>query len=443
MDGLLKNLVRPFRALYRVATIKGLRWAYARAQVNGALPYVPEPKSLLYVPASCLPYHISGYTTRTHAVLGSLLKAGVRLHVLTRPGYPWDRADRLQTPVEASTERDGIVYTHCQAPSHHRPLLLYVLQAVGPIMTAAKQHKVSAIQAASNHVNALPALLSARRLGIPFFYEMRGLWELTRVSRMPEFEGSEAYKQGLALEGFVARSADRLYVISDELGRYAVENWGVDPTRMTLLPNCVDPDHFVPPDTKAVEPNTIGYAGSLLDYEGLDVLIRALRMLRDQGVVLQLRVVGEGEVRGALEALTRELGLTAQVHFFGRLAPELARDVILRSAVVCLPRKPFEVCQIVTPIKLVEALAMGKPVIVPDLPVFKDELCSEVGHTPGWFFKAGDAADLAGVLNAAFADSAVLAEKASWARTHAVTMRNWQRYVRDVYDYLPNGKNLI
>ncbi len=45
-----------------------------------------------------------------------------------------------------------------------------------------------------------------------------------------------------------------------------------------------------------------------------------------------------------------------------------------QSALVCLPRKPFEVCRIVPPIKLVEALAMAKPVIVPDLPVFRDEL---------------------------------------------------------------------
>ena len=430
---LLQKLVRPFRALYRLLTIEGLRWIYARAQGQGAVPYEPEPKSLLYAPASCLPYHISGYTTRTHAVLSSLQQAGVRLQVLTRPGYPWDRADRLQASVVTRTERDGVVYTHCEAPSHHRPLLMYVLQAVGPIVAEAKQHRVAAIQAASNHVNALPALLAARRLGIPFFYEMRGLWELTRVSRMPEFEGSEAYQQGLALEGFVARSADRLYVISEALGRYAVENWGVDPAKMALLPNCVDPAHFVLADPALVEPKTIGYAGSLLDYEGLDVLIRALALLKAQEVVLQLRVVGEGEVRGALEALTRELGLTAQVHFFGRLAPEIARDVILRSAVVCLPRKPFKVCQIVTPIKLVEALAMGKPVIVPDLPVFKDELRTESGEVPGWFFKAGDPADLAKVIKAAFADAEVLTEKSVLARALAVTMRNWQRYVRGIY----------
>jgi glycosyltransferase involved in cell wall biosynthesis len=437
----LQNVVRPFRALYRVVTIEGLRVTYRRAEANAACPYVPEQKSLLYVAATCLPYHISGYTTRTQAVLSSLKQVGVKLYALTRPGYPWDRKDRLLTPIEAVYERDGVVYDHCREPSHHRPLLMYALQAVKPIVAMAKKHRVSAMQAASNHVNALPALLAARRLGIPFFYEMRGLWELTRVSRMPEFEGSEAFKQGLALEGFVARNADRVYVISEQLGRYAVEHWGADPAKMALLPNCVDPEDFVPADPALVEPNTIGYAGSLLDYEGMDVLIRALAVLKDQGVALKLRVVGEGEVRVLLESLVEELRLADRVSFLGRQPPEAAREVIMKSAVVCLPRKPFEVCQIVTPIKLVEALAMGKPVIVPDLPVFKDELMLEAGVVPGWFFKAGDAADLAAVLRSAFADAGLLAEKSLQARHHAVTMRNWQRYVQDIYKHLPDGGN--
>lgn len=437
LKGLLQKLVRPFRAFYRVTTIEGLRLAYRRAKANAVCPYVPEPKSLLYVPASCLPFHISGYTTRTHAVLSSLKKVGFNLHVLTRPGYPWDRVDRLQEPVSACSEKDGIAYAHAEAPSYHRPLLMYVLLAVEPIVAMAKRHRISAIQAASNHVNALPALLAARRLGVPLFYEMRGLWELTRVSRMSEYESSEAFKQGLALEGFVARNADRLYVISEQLGCYAVEHWGVNPAKMAFLPNCVDPEDFVPAEVALVEPNTIGYAGSLLDYEGLDVLIRALALLKEQGLNLRLRVVGEGEVRAQLETLVEEQGLSDRVVFLGRQPPEVAREVILKSSVVCLPRKPFEVCQIVTPIKLVEALAMGKPVIVPDLPVFKDELMSDAGVVPGWFFKAGDAADLAAVLRSAFVDAGLLAEKSLQARHHAVTMRNWQRYVLDIYGSLP------
>lgn len=392
---------------------------------------------LMYVAASCMPFHITGYTTRTHAIINAMGFSGINVTAVTRPGYPWDRKDRLLDAEGEVAVVEDVRYQLTAIPSHHRPVVLYAFQASRPVAEHAKKHKVAVIHAASNHVNALPALLAARRLGLRFHYEMRGIWELTRISRFPEFEKTRAYRHALALESFVAKSADRLYVISEQLGRFVVDNWGVDPVRIALLPNCVDPALFDLAEPGVVEANTIGYAGSLIDYEGLDVLIRALGLLRDQGVLLQLRVVGEGEVRAQLENLTRELDLAAQVQFLGRRSPEQARNVILKSAIVCLPRKPFEVCKIVTPIKLVEALAMGKPVIVPDLPVFKDELRMKSDETPGWFFKAGNAADLACVLKLAFADAGVMREKSALARSHAVTMRNWQQYVQDIYDHLP------
>jgi glycosyltransferase involved in cell wall biosynthesis len=291
----------------------------------------------------------------------------------------------------------------------------------------ATQHRVSVIHAASNHVNALPALLAAKRLGIPFHYEMRGLWELTRISRMPEYEGSQGFRQGLELEGLVARHADRLFVISEQLGSYARRTWGVPPAeRLALLPNCIDPTRFTLGASTGVEPNTIGYAGSLISYEGLDTLVEAVDALGKRGVEVRVDIVGEGEARGQLEEQVRRLGLSDRIRFAGRVPPESVREILGRCALVCLPRKPFKVCEIVPPIKLVEALAMGKPVIVPDLPVFRDEL----GDSPaGWFFRAGDAADLARVIETALADRVTLAAVGERAREYATTQRCWSDFV--------------
>jgi glycosyltransferase involved in cell wall biosynthesis len=105
------------------------------------------------------------------------------------------------------------------------------------------------------------------------------------------------------------------------------------------------------------------------------------------------------------------------------------REKLSRCALVCIPRKPFKVCEIVPPIKLVEALAMGKPVIIPDLPVFRDEM----GPSPaGWFFRAGDVADLARVIAAALADRRVLLEYSALAREYAVTKRCWSNFAMNV-----------
>lgn len=417
-------LGRPWLAFNRILTISALnRQVHKRP---GQRQYVPDPGSMLYVPASSLPYHISGYTTRTQEVIRAFYKAGVKVSVLTRPGYPWDRKDRLKELCDAGSIVEGIAYTHVQDPSNRRPVLQFAVQAAKVIANVAREKKVSVIHAASNHTNALPALLAARRLGIPFSYEMRGLWELTRASRMPEFENSPGFLQGLDLERLVARHADRLFVISGQLGRYAQEQWGIPPERITLLPNCVDPERFSPTAPQHVEPSTIGYAGSLISYEGLDTLIEAIGLLKERGVDIRVKIVGDGEAKGQLDEQVRHLGLSNRIRFFGKVPPESAHEILGQCALVCIPRKPFQVCEIIPPIKLVEALAMAKPVIVPDLPVFRDEL----GENPaGWFFKAGDAVDLARVIEAAFKDSEKLVELGERAREYAITKRCWHDFV--------------
>lgn len=428
-------LSEPWLAVNRHLTVSTLRWRLRKRQPQAQ--YDPSPGSMLYVAASALPYHTSGYTTRTHEVIRALMSAGASVHAMTRPGYPWDRKDRQSNAQTEETCVGDVRYQHSSRPLNNRPALQYVLQAAASVAQVAARHRVAVIHAASNHVNALPALLAARQLGIPFQYEMRGLWELTRVSRTPAYENGQAYKQGLRLESLVAGHADRLFVISEQLGKYAHEKWGVPAERMSLLPNCVDAARFGNTDSSEAEPWTIGYAGTLIGYEGLDTLIEAAGILVRAKVPVKVTLIGDGEARPHLEALVRKLGLDEQVHFAGKVPPDSVQDRLRRCALICIPRKPFQVCRIVPPIKLVEAMAMGKPVVIPDLPVFRDEM----GESPaGWFFKAGDAADLARVLSAALQDREGLAATGARARAYATTHRSWREFVIKALPSTSNGR---
>lgn len=435
-NNLLENLViEPWLGCSRMVTARTLEGRLRRLVVTRQ--YVPDPNSMLYVAASALPYHVSGYTTRTHEVVRALGMAGAKVHPMTRPGYPADRQDRLCDATASETNVGDVRYQHASAPANNRPVLFYAAQAAQSVANLARQHKVAVIHAASNHVNALPALLAARALGIPFQYEMRGLWELTRISHMPKFETGQGFKQGLQLEGLVARHADRLFVISEQLGRYAQNRWDVSAERMFLLPNCVTPDRFAVTDHSAIEACSIGYAGSLIGYEGLDTLIEAVHLLAQQRVWVKVTIIGDGEARQALEAQVLQLGLTDRIAFLGKMPPDAARAALGACALVCIPRKPFKVCEIVPPIKMVEAMAMGKPVIVPDLPVFRDEL----GENPtGWFFRAGDSSDLALAIEKAFSDQGALQEMGLQARAYAVAQRSWEKFVINV---IPGRKNEV
>jgi len=144
---------------------------------------------------------------------------------------------------------------------------------------------------------------------------------------------------------------------------------------------------------------------------------------------VHVHIVGAGDARRLLEKQFRSLDLSDRIRFLGRVSPDSARAILRKIALVCIPRKPYKVCEIVPPIKLVEALAMGKPVIVPDLPVFRDEM----GQSPGgWFFRAGDPGDLAHVLETALGNREALTACAARAREYAVMHRSWRDFVVNV-----------
>lgn len=405
------------------------RWIFKKLddelKKKRATPTYEPREKLLYALAASYPYHLNGYAARSHELLKLLKDAGQDVIAFTRCGYPWDRADSLAQPLAESCEVEGVSYEHSRKPAKYLPLARYAPRAADVVARNAEANGCGAIHAPSNHVNALPALLAARRLGLPFQYEMRGLWELSRASRFPAFADSPSYRLGLDLEAFVAREADRVFVISAELGKYISENWGVDSAKIRLLPNCVNPLKFAARPMAADNKFKMVYAGSLVEYEGLDTLIEAIDILRGEKTEICLDIIGRGEAGEKLRALTREKNLEDRVKFLGAMPPADARARVASCSLVCLPRKPYKVCELIPPIKLVEAMAFGRPVVVPDLPVFRDELGD---LACGWTFKSGDAVDLARVLKRALLNPQARAEQGEKARERVLATRDWSDY---------------
>ena len=162
------------------------------------------------------------------------------------------------------------------------------MQAADAFVREARIIRPSIIQAASNYRTALPALIAARRLGIPFVYEVRGLWEFTEASAKPGFEKTERFDSMRTLETLVATNADRVLAITPQIKDELVSR-GVAEQSVIIAPNSVDPEVFVPiPKDKnyakskkvSVDVPVLGFAGSMVGYEGLDILIEASALLR-------------------------------------------------------------------------------------------------------------------------------------------------------------------
>lgn len=92
-------------------------------------------------------------------------------------------------------------------------------------------------------------------------------------------------------------------------------------------------------------------------YKGIDVLLHALALARAQGVIVHLRLLGDGAERGALQALARSLAVP-DVQFVGAVLPERVGDALLESELMILPSRGEGL-----PLTIVEAMAHGRPVI--------------------------------------------------------------------------------
>ena len=145
---------------------------------------------ICYVLHNTLPYSSGGYATRSHGVATGLKKAGWDIAVLSRPGFPLDIKPELTEPdIVATDSIDGIAYNRTLYPKRAGMTARdYMLAAADAIETKLREHRPAIVMAASNHVTGLPALIAARRAGLPFIYEVRGLWEITRMSRETNFK---------------------------------------------------------------------------------------------------------------------------------------------------------------------------------------------------------------------------------------------------------------
>ncbi|MBV1780725.1 glycosyltransferase [Paeniglutamicibacter sp. ABSL32-1] len=400
--------------------------------------YVPQPDRVMYCAHSTGGFNSNGYSTRTAGITQALAELGTDIFVAARPGYPWDAKtnEKAKSKARFETVSNGVRTVYNPGTSwSQRALDQYVHEAADIYAREAMINRPSKIVAASNHVTALPALIAARRLGVPFAYEVRGLWEITEASGKDGYEDSERFALAVKLETLVATNADHVFAITTQVKDELVRR-GVDASKISLLPNAADIYEFAPlrpeaafaADYKLEGGFTLGYAGSVLEYEGLDLAIRSVAEIVNAGEPIKLVVVGDGPALADLKTMASELELGDSVQFLGRVpASEVPRFIELFDAVVC-PRVSSIVTEMVSPLKPLEAMSAGKPVIASDVAPLADLLGTH--GTRGALFKAGDASDLARVIRELAGDRAKRNEMGREARMWITKNRSWATIAR-------------
>ena len=313
----------------------------------------------------------------------------------------------------------------------------------GHLTALCRQARPDIIHAHTPYRCGLPASRVARKFGIPFVYEVRGLWEDSSVASGRFTSGDKDYNEWRDKETLVMRSADMVICICQSLKDDIVSR-GIDPARVAVVPNGVCAKSFdgsakeqlsdmagpaVENVRRRLASHTVGYVGSLRALEGVDELVRGFAHLHQQDPDTSLLIVGAGSDLAALKELAAELGVQDHVVFTGWVPHEQIHFYYDMIDIFAVTRPDLRVTRLVTPLKPIEAMAMRIPLVVSDLPALREIVPD--GET-GLVYKAGDPESLAAKCLQLIRDEGRrnrMAEAAmEWARRH----RTWSDIVQKV-----------
>jgi len=344
------------------------------------------PGRVLHLVTDALPATSAGYTIRTHEIALAQREAGLDPRVATRAGYPVTQG---HIDGRRLVELDGVPYHRLlpwRMPGRADTLARQSLELADALT---RQLRPAVLHAASNYANARLALALRERYGLPVVYEVRGFWEDTWLSRYPdaaERANSELYQRNRDLETQCMLAAD-LVVTLGEAMRDEIVARGVPAEKIEIVPNAVSAEFLEPlPDAttlreelgiKPDEP-VVGEVTSLVPHEGIGTLLEATAILRARGVPARALIVGDGPERAALQRQAARAGLAEAAVFPGRVPAAKVRQFHALLDVFVVPRTPDRVCQLVTPLKPVEAMASGLCVVTSEVKALTEIVKHEV-----------------------------------------------------------------
>ncbi|GAA2177714.1 hypothetical protein GCM10009784_29280 [Arthrobacter parietis] len=406
----------------------------------------PLSGRVLHIVGKAFPKTESGYTLRTHYTARALQDVGFEVSVVSQVGENPER-DQLRS----ETLENVTYYTLVGSSRSNRSYHDWLDENIEQVREVVVRARPALLHAHSDFFNAITAQAVGNHFGIPVIYESRGFWEESWLSRISERYGIEdwteierqwglpdAYTLRRAREIEARRRSAHVITLAHVMKGH-IAQFGYPSSHISIVPNAVSTESF-PVLSDGIEelrrvfkiPGqsiTIGYISSVVEYEGIDTLIRAFYDLKERTFEeVRLVVVGDGPHLPVIKALNAQLG-NGGVVFTGRVPHEEILRYYGLIDIFVVPRRPSPVCDLVTPLKPFEAFSTGRAVVMSDVGALK-EIAQDSGAAA--LFTAGDKDSLSDVLLGLIENEdqrAVLRRAgAEWVRAERTWASNAKRY---------------
>jgi len=205
--------------------------------------------------------------------------------------------------------------------------------------------------------------------------------------------------------------ADALVTVNEAMRRRLA---ALSTRPVSVVMNLPDPAVFAAGErvTPSEGPDWLVYSGSIAFRNGLDLVVRALFLLREDFPSLRLRVIGNGPALGSVVRLAGDLGVADRADFLDTVPSEQIPALVGGAAAGVSPQRGDSFGSLVFSMKVAEYAALGLPVICSGIPTMRhyfsdDELM---------FFDPASADDLARAIRDLLADPVSARERAARSR---------------------------
>jgi len=212
--------------------------------------------------------------------------------------------------------------------------------------------------------------LPFKALGVKYIFDHHDANPELYLSKFPR--KGLLYRILVGLERLTYRLSDVVMCTNRSYRDLAVTRGSRDLEDVFIVRNGPDPRTFKAvapnPTLKHGKPYLIGYVGSMGIQDGLEILVNVAYHIRNSGRCdVHFTCVGSGVEIAGLRRMVQALGLEDTVEFTGRVPDDRLLEILSTADVCVNPDKPCEMNNISTMIKIMEYMALGKPIVQFDM----------------------------------------------------------------------------